>query len=665
MKLYFIKAKYTDGIYQLNDFFVGTEYKQDTNKMQDIDLKANDGNTNTIVNTILPDGTNVNDYSHIIVPEAKKIYEIDKCIYLNNQQTQIQLIEDVLIGNYQEIKDKKIRISRSNDESLFNGIHDIDDITVRPTTQSLGTSSTYTGQWIVYFIDSESVNNINGDSIVIARTLGGYYGSNTSYTDLAYFDSLGSLAEIKDKYPEVTTSNPLDYDYFNKKIAVGDKSNQFYQSIYYEGKIRWKFSTLEYYGSDASPLLNLYIHKSDLSDTQIRLAPDTSVVALAFPLEFNLGVREGTNDTVILPYAYNISEAFNIKTDEPTLLIRGVKIMNESQLFPQSIKTQLSPTWTEGDFNNKQNYIKTTKTLVKPSNFGESQNYKIIPVFRGSENPRRVYDETGKSYNQFAVISLSSFNTEITLDTPTGNSIYDYEPFKKYKVSIFGQDYIVSKKNLESLRLRFTPSMSNIEYVGYIDDDTNNVLFTGAYTSDIKWSMDSLALFNQENPTYKDQFNSNMMRKTMNNVVGAGVSAAFGAAKGGPVGAIAGAGVSLATGAMNRNFDLEIEGLRTRGLALKPDQILGNSSAVGLAGQIKYGILIQTITSDFEDSMKIKYELTGFPTTKIKTINELQQGDTQQFGKTKLVKGQLLETVRNKYITNEINKKLQEGVILI
>ena len=176
MKLYFIKAEYTDGIYKLNDFFVGNEYKQDVNKMQDIDLKANDGSTTTIVNTILTDGTRVNDYSHIIVPDVNKIYEIDKCIYVNNQQTQIQLIEDSFIGNYQDVKDKKIRIERSNDVSLFNGIHDIEDITVRPKISTLGTSSTNTGQWLIYFLDSESVNNMDSKGIIISFTVGGYYG---------------------------------------------------------------------------------------------------------------------------------------------------------------------------------------------------------------------------------------------------------------------------------------------------------------------------------------------------------------------------------------------------------------------------------------------------------------------------------------------------------
>lgn len=68
MNIYFKKHNFTGGVYDIKTFYDSNlNYKLDAAKMQNIDLKIDDGSTSTIVNTMLPDNTNVRDYTHISI----------------------------------------------------------------------------------------------------------------------------------------------------------------------------------------------------------------------------------------------------------------------------------------------------------------------------------------------------------------------------------------------------------------------------------------------------------------------------------------------------------------------------------------------------------------------------------------------------------------------
>lgn len=677
MKLYFVKAQYTDGIYKLDDFYVGSNYRVNVNRMQDINLQANDGSTMTTVNTLLPDGSKVNDYSHVLVPEVNKIYEIDRCVYLNDTQTQISLIEDAFIGHYQEVKDKKVRLERTNDETLFEGIHDIEDITVRPDLKTLGTGSTYTGQWVLYFIDPASAKYTPGNSNMYAsiykdkvRGEGGIESYSSAAVQLSFYDI---TKNYRTEYPELSTSNPLSVNYFNKRVKTG-MYDQDAISYYHLGKIKWnpvQFKPMIYVTRDGRDVREqaqeLYINKADLRNS-VELASDLSSIVLAFPMERNIGAGGIYS---IVPYTPEISSALT----NGDLLIRGVKIVNESQLFGQQLEVIDNPDWPYS--NQVSNDLRVSKKLEYEVT-GNNQFSLIEVLTKKDIVAGDIYDNNNPASTEagaykgvtkrLRVVMMESFNSELDVRVPQESSIYHYEPFKKHTVTVFGKEYVVAKKNLNTLKIRFASSMNSIEYFGYINNDINQKLFSDSYSTNISWSMDQLDIFNQQNPTYKDQFTANMWRKGLNSFASIGTGAVKGSLKGGAAGAIAGGVVSGLTSAMNVGFDIHAEKLREKGLDLAPDQVFGDGSNISLASQTKYGVFVNTYTSDFEDLMKAKYYLSGFPTTKVTSIEALQDAESRPFGfntRTKIVKGQLLETVKNKYTTNSINRRLQEGVILI
>ena len=159
MNIYYVKATYTNNVYKLSDFYTGDNYIQNAMKMQSVLFKADDGVSSLIVKDKLPDNTDVRDYTHIMIPEIGKIYRIVACDYWNTEQYMLTLDDDPLIANYVEFKGKNIILNRSNDSTLFKGVHDVSEIIMKKKTTILKSSTdlpqTDLCGWVALFFQSD------------------------------------------------------------------------------------------------------------------------------------------------------------------------------------------------------------------------------------------------------------------------------------------------------------------------------------------------------------------------------------------------------------------------------------------------------------------------------------------------------------------------------
>lgn len=132
---------------------------------------------------------------------------------------------------------------------------------------------------------------------------------------------------------------------------------------------------------------------------------------------------------------------------------------------------------------------------------------------------------------------------------------------------------------------------------------------------------------------------------------------------GGTVGAVSGI---INTG-VQTHYDRKQFELMQRNKQMQPDQIYGNSAAASLILKIRNGIYWVTKTGNNQSQMINEYERKGYPTfitrkpTEMNWItNSLYDGQS-----TKIISGYFLKTLKNNYVTNEVNKKLTSGVTLI
>jgi hypothetical protein len=101
MQLYFMKASYTNNVYKRSEFFLAGDYKLDINKMIDINFKPDEGLTQFVTKNItLPDGSDLRDHTHVIVPSQEKVYKLLATDYLNSEQYQVTLDEDAFLSQY-------------------------------------------------------------------------------------------------------------------------------------------------------------------------------------------------------------------------------------------------------------------------------------------------------------------------------------------------------------------------------------------------------------------------------------------------------------------------------------------------------------------------------------------------------------------------------------
>lgn len=139
MQVYFIKSTYNGNTYKVSDFYTGTEYKTIMTKMLDLNFKPTDGVISIMTRQItLPDDTSVRDYTHMIVPEVEKIYEIINIDQQNSEQYRINLVEDAFIGNYNLFNNEEMIVTRTNEykDEWYQGVTDITDMSYDFTYQT-------------------------------------------------------------------------------------------------------------------------------------------------------------------------------------------------------------------------------------------------------------------------------------------------------------------------------------------------------------------------------------------------------------------------------------------------------------------------------------------------------------------------------------------------
>jgi hypothetical protein len=607
MQVYFVKATYTNNVYKIGDFFTSGSFKLVAGKMLDINFKPDDGLTSFITKNItLPDTTSVRDHTHIIIPDFTKIYHIASIDYMNNDQYMLMLDEDPLIGNYQELLNTYLILQRTNDPSLWRGVNDIADMTLKETVEaSVITSANKTGKWALLFFQ------YNPDDDVI-----GLKFKNSLFD----FEHFADLTAITTKYPEVNTTQPELYDYFQKTAYVD--STHKYQCVYdgsgTNARLRWVA-----YIDNAYETYYVKIRGTKINEGEVM----TSVIALPFEKDF-IVTGSGVVDEV-LSYDHFIGPT--------TTNLIDIKIVNDLLLEIDSVT-----------------YSLTDRAMIKTLN-----------LHVGSTWWEYCYQDDGRTTISDKVsLSVTKFVTDINITPSYSSTPMDEpksgEPFYKYDLYVFGKKFTIPYFLIDSIRLMISINSGVINFLIYTVDK-RNVLGSGSFTHSIKYAIDQLDAFYSQNPTYKDQFFTQMGTNAIKNVAGGAIAGSVIPGIGTAVGALVGlASAGVDAGLSYLNFKFQEKSLR-----LKPDQVFGETSEVSLQIINIFGIYWVKRTSSNIDLMLTEYELRGFPTSVIKRISDLVYQYGTLFALGKVVYGELKNVVKNEYTTQFINQKLKEGLVFV
>ncbi len=608
MQLYFMKATYTNNVYKLSDFFVGENYKLTATKMLDINFRPDDGLSSFITKNIeLPDSSKIWEHTHVIVPEYEKIYRIASVDYLNVGQYQITLDEDPLIANYQELSAKDIVLTRTNDTSLFRGVNDINDVTVKETVETkIITSNSRTGKWALIFFQ----NNTNKDR----------YGLKMGYDLIAKIFNLETFADLTaliTKYPEVTTETPNLYTYFQKVVYVTSESRA-YQCVFNDSitnGLVWVEDTTTFVNS------TIYFDRSSAGSTKL-FDSDVASIIVALPFE---SMKNGSDDIYTMKNFIGPIDAGDVM---------DIKIVDDIVFSPITVSYSLSG-----------RVMTKTVTLSRG---------RAVSVYADATTSTPISGDKLFIVNDFA--------DDLDLDPDYFSSNpapTDAEPFKKYDLYVFGKRFSIPYYLTDQIRLMIAINSGVINYSIYYNDK-RNIIASGSFTHSMRYQVDKLDQFYNQNPTYKEQFFTKMaldsMKTVAGGVIGGSVLPGLGTAGGVVLGTL-GAGVDAGISMINFNF-------MEKSMKLQPDQIFGDLSELTLQLLNIFGIYWVKRTSENADYMKIEYDLKGFPVTKVKTITTLT-GATSFLGTTKVVYGELKGIIKNNYVTGFINQKLKEGVIFI
>ena len=608
MQLYFIKATFTNNVYKLTDFFVGSNYNLIATKMLDINFKPDDGLSSFITKNIeLPDESLIWEHTHVIIPEYEKIYRIASVDYLNVGQYQITLDEDPLIANYQELSTKDIILTRTNDLSLFRGVNDINDVTVKETVETKVISSpSRTGKWALIFFQ----NNTDKDR----------YGLKMGYDavgSMLNLETFANLTALTTKYPEVSTTTPMLYTYFQKIVFVTSEAET-YQCVFngLTNQLLWVV--------DATSFVNttIYFNRAGAGTTKLNDS-DVASIIVALPFE---SMEDGDGKDI-----YTMKN-FIGPIDAGDVM--DIKIVDDIVFSPITVS-----------------YAVSGRTMTKTVTLSRGRSISIY-ASPTSEDP----------FASSKIFILNDFADDLDLDpdyitsTPVAT---DAEPFKKYDLYIFGKRFSIPYYLTDNVKMMIAMNSGVINYAIYYNDK-RNVLASGSFTHSMRYQVDKLDQFYNQNPTYKEQFFTKMALDSMKTIaggtIGGSVLPGLGTAGGVVLGTL-GAGVDAGISMINFNF-------MEKSMKLQPDQIFGDMSEVTLQLVNIFGIYWVKRTSENADYMKIEYDLKGFPVTKVKTIASLTSA-TSFLGTTKVVYGELKGVIKNNYVTGFINQKLKEGVIFI
>ncbi len=611
MQLYFMKSTYTNNVYKISDFFVLGSPVLDLNKMLDINFKPDDGLTSFITSKIeLPDATTIRDHTHVIVPEYEKIYRIVSIDVLNVSQWRVVLDEDPFIANYNTLQAEDLLVTRSNDPDYFRGIHDISDLTLKESVETkVIPSFSKTGKWALIFMQYSTTKD--------------RYGLKFKNDLIARFrtsERFATISALTTAYPEVTTTTPNLYDYFQKVVFVVDGA-KFYQCVY-DGsstnkRLRWvEFTSIGESGS-------IYFDLDESVQTNLNPS-DIKNIIIALPFENQ--IIESHNDRI-----YSFMD-FIGPVDSGDVI--DIKIVDDI-LFDIDTVT----------------YTLTDRVITKEIDIPRGD---FILSYADATTPTPI---SGK---RFAVL----YDFEKTIDVNPGYfvttpGITDSEPFKKYDFYVFGKRFTIPYYLTPGIKLMIGVNSGVINYVIYYTDK-RNVLASGSFTHSAKYQVDLLDQFYNQNPTYKEQFFTKMALDSIKTISGGAIAGSVVPGLGNLGGlalGVAGAGVDAGISMINFGF-------MEKSLKLRPDQVFGENSDMILQMINIFGIYWVKRTSENGDLMKREYDLKGFPTLVYQKVADMSY-ETSLFGTSKVIYGEIKTIIKNNYVTDFINQKLKEGVVLV
>ena len=609
MQLYFLKATYTNNVYKLSDFFIGSNYKLTANKMLDINFRPDDGITDFITkHVLLPDESKIWEHTHVIIPEYEKIYRIASVDYLNEGQYRVILDEDPLIANYQSLKEEDIILMRSNDSTLFRGVNDINDMTVKQTVETkIINSNSRTGKWALIFFQ----NNIDKER----------YGLKMGYDFIAKLLNLETFATISamtTKYPEVTTEDPNLYTYFQKVVFVTAELKA-YQCVFNDSianGLVWVEDTTTFVNK------TIYFDRSSAGSTKLNDS-DVANIIVALPFET---VKDSANNDI-----YTMKN-FIGPIDSGDVI--DIKIVDDILLSPITVS-----------------YSLTGRAMTKTVTISRGRS---VSVYSSAEA------ETAISGAKLFI--LNDFSDDIDLDpnyiTTTPIST-DAEPFKNYELYVFGKRFAIPYYLTDDIKMMIAVNSGVINYAIYYHNK-RNILASGSFTHSMRYQVDKLDEFYNQNPTYKEQFFTKMAIDSMKTIAGGAIGGSVVPA----LGTIGGLGVGLASAGIDAGISMINFGFMEKSLKLMPDQIFGDMSEISLQLINIFGIYWVKKTAENIDFMKTEYDLKGFPLTKVLKISDLTPA-TSMFGSSIIVYAELKKIIKNNFVTGFINQKLKEGIVII
>jgi hypothetical protein len=621
MQLYFIKATYTNNVYKLSDFFVGVNYNLIATKMLDINFRPDDGITDFITkNVILPDSSKLWEHTHVIIPEYEKIYRISSIDYLNNEQYRVILDEDPLIANYQALKGEDVILMRNNDPVYFRGVNDINDITIKETIETTVIPSTYkTGKWMLIFMQVNADKERYGLKFKNVSATAGYY-SYEQYVD---------IPALIAKYPEVTTTTPNLYDYYQKIVRVGAGIGSLYQCVYNGDGTNTKLLWVEK-NSVAQSEGDIYFNLNVSTSTKLN-SSDIRNIIVALPFEFDFKAVSTDLSTLRLLHA----DSFVAPIDSGEVI--DIKIVDDIMLPITGVTYDF---WNGSD---------------------PRQLFKTVSSDRGIAV--RIYDVatggTALAFNSLYMFYDFKKEIDITKNYRSTLSPLDAEPFKKYELYIQGKKFPIPYYMTDNIKLLIVVNSGVINYLIY-HSDKRYILASGSFTHSMKYQVDKIDQFYNQNPTYKEQFFTKMAIDSIKTIAGG----AIGGSVVPGLGTLGGLGAGILGAGVDAGISMINFGFMEKGLKLMPDQIFGENSELGLQLLNIFGIYWVKKTSENADYMKVEYDLKGFPITKVMKINDLDTASSM-FGQSKVVYAELKKVIKNNFVTGYINQKLKEGIVII
>jgi hypothetical protein len=576
--------------------------------MLDINFRPDDGLSSFITSKIvLPDSSSLREHTHVIVPEYEKIYRIASIDYVNVDQYNVTLDEDPLIANYQTLKDTDIILMRSNDPGQFRGVNDINDLTLKETVvTNVFPSVCKSGKWALIFMA------YNPDKT--------RYGLKfqPNIPKLQY-EFVGSLANLLVKYPETTTTTPTLFDYFQRSVYAGNE-DKLYQCVYDGSGINSRLYWVEY---DPTTITNVYFNIIDMIGVKLSVS-DVKNIVIALPFE-NHYAGTGLTDYVL---SFN-----NFLGPIDSGEVIDIKIVDDIVL------PLISPTYS------------LTGRVMKKS-FGSTGAWLV-----------KVYDAVsgGSEITTLKVLSILNTTSEITLNPSyfTTPNPLDAEPFKKYELYIFGKKFNIPYFLTDNLKLLIAINSGVINYLIYYSDK-RNILASGSFTHSMRYQVDKIEAFYNQNPTYKEQFFVKMGTDAMKTVAGGAIAGSVVPG----IGTLAGAGLGLVSAGVDAGLSMINLHYQEKSLRLQPEQIFGEISELTLQLLNIFGIYFVQRTSANSDLMKNEYDLRGFPTTKVIDIASLTSASTFM-GNGKIIYGELKVVIKNGFVTGFINDRLKEGVVIL